>query len=81
MRQGARELIEALTVAAAMDELAAGDVASAAKIVAQAGSPAAAQTLRALSGIHKRRAAQARSQLAVLTKRCSPPWQGDEPAS
>jgi hypothetical protein len=67
MRQGARGLIEALTAAATMNEVAARDVASAAESVAQAGSPAAAQTLRALSGIHERKAAQARSQLSVLT--------------
>ena len=68
MRQGARELIEALTAAATMDEVAARDVASSAEIVARAGSPAAAQTLRGLSGIHERKAAEARTQLAVLTK-------------
>ena len=73
MRQGARGLIEALTAAAIEDELAARDLASAAESVAQAGSPAAARTLRALSGIHERKAAQARSQLAVLTKGHGPP--------
>jgi hypothetical protein len=72
-RQRARGLIETLAAAAAMDETAARDVASAAEIVAQAGSPAAAHTLRALSGIHERRAAEARSQLAILNKgHCRP---------
>jgi hypothetical protein len=79
MRQGARGLIETLAAAAAMDEVAARDVASAAEIVAQAGSPAAAHTLRALSGIHERRAAEARSQLAVLTKGHGHPPQRDGP--
>ena len=69
MRQSARELVKALTAAAAIDELAARDVASVAEVVAQAGSPAAAETLRALSGIHERRAREARSQLALLTER------------
>lgn len=68
MRQGTRKLIEALNAAATMNELAARDIASAAEIAAQAGSPAAAHTLRALSGIHERRAAEARSQLAILNK-------------
>ena len=69
MRQGARELITALTAAVAIDELAARDVAAVADVVAQAGSPVAAKTLRALSGIHERRAKEARSQLALLTER------------
>jgi hypothetical protein len=79
MRQGTRGLIEALTAAATMDELAARDVAAAAEIVAQAGSPVAAHTLRALSGIHERRAAEARSQLAVLNKGYGHPPQRDGP--
>jgi hypothetical protein len=81
MRQGARGLIEALTAAATREEVAARDVASAAEIVAQAGSPAAAQTLRALSGIHERRAAEARTQLAVLTKSYGHPPKGNGPTS
>jgi hypothetical protein len=56
-----------------MNELAARDVASAAEIVARAGSPAAAQTLRALGTVHQRRAAEARSQVALLVKRNSQP--------
>lgn len=71
MRQGARELIEALSAAATTDELAARDLASVAEIVARAGSPAAAHALRALSGIHERRASEARSQVALLAKRYS----------
>jgi hypothetical protein len=77
MHQGARGLIEALTAAATMDEVAARDFASAAEIVAQAGSPAAAQTLRALSGIHERRAGVARAQLVVLSKSYGHTPQGD----
>jgi len=77
MRQGARGLIETLAAAAVMDEVAARDVASAAEIVAQAGLPAAAQTLIALSGIHERRATEARSQLAILTKGYGHPPQRD----
>ena len=73
MRQGTRKLIEALNAAATMNELAAQDVASAAEIVARAGSPAAAQTLRALGAIHERRATEARSQVALLAKRNSHP--------
>ena len=69
MRQGARELITALTAAVAIDELAARDLADVADVVAQAGSPVAAKTLRALSGIHERRANEARSQLGLLTER------------
>lgn len=69
MRQGARELVKSLTTAAAIDELAARDIASVAEVVAQAGSPAAAETLRALSVIHERKAKEARNQLAVLTER------------
>ena len=69
MRQGARELVEALTTAVAIDERAARDVAAIAEVVAQGGSPAAAETLRALSGIHERKAKEARSQLALLAER------------
>jgi hypothetical protein len=69
MRQGTRELIEALNAAATMNELAARDVVSAAETVARAGSPAAARTLRALGAIHERKAAEARSQAALLAKR------------
>jgi hypothetical protein len=81
MRQGAKELVKTLTTAAAMDELAARDVASVAEVVAQAGSPAAAETLRALSGIHERRAREARSQLALLTERYGRLLQDDGTAS
>jgi hypothetical protein len=56
-----------------MDELAARDVASAAETVARAGSLAAARALRALGAIHERRAAEARSQAALLAKRNSQP--------
>jgi hypothetical protein len=73
MRQGTRKLIEALNAAATMNELAARDVASAAEIVARAGSSAAAQTLRPLGAIHERRAAEARSQAALLANRKSQP--------
>jgi hypothetical protein len=81
MRQGTRELMEALNAAATMDELAARDIASAAETVARAGSPAAARTLRALGTIHERRAAEARSQVALLAKRNSHSQQGDGGAS
>ena len=76
MRQSARELITALTAAVAIDELAARDIAAVADVVAQTGSPAAAETLRALSGIHERRAKEAKSQLALLTERYGPLLQG-----
>lgn len=76
MRRGTRELVEALNAAATMNELAARDVASAAETVALGGSPAAARTLRALGAIHERRAAEARSQAAILAKRISQPSHG-----
>lgn len=79
MRQGTRDLAEALAAAAAMDELAARDVAAIAEVVARGGSPAAAETLRALSGIHERRAREARSKLALLTERYGHFLQGGHP--
>lgn len=69
-------MAEALTAAVAIDERAARDVASIAEVVAQGGSPAAAETLRALSSIHERRAGEARSQLAILRQRFGPLLQG-----